>query len=452
MSYSQRTKVQYADTFNLDAFSRLRISDTVQIWESKVVNGQDWGPDIITMILNPDGNSGAIYGSAYCSLRIEAGASGGATASTVIRESPYHLPHQAGRSSICNFAFGNFYIDYANSEVIKRIGLFHDASFDFENPALDGFYFENNGTIQDVRFVISYNGTETYSFGQGGWSNLDFDPNNIDWEMPQIGWIDYDWGIGRVRFGLVIEGIPIKFGDFSLANDPYGVNPSTTLTTCLRPNQKFRQEITLQAGGPITADEDFISFSQSYSIEGSKSSIYKTFSWSNFIGVTGASVGYPTGVIGFQLPVKSNGATGLPEGPYWNFAELDSVSFVKDDMTDGPSILQIYDVPTVKFSNLGFTAQASYNLNGAGGTASSLLFYSEFNPDFNGQDINLMASYVMTDNIQTIPISKSINRPGYVQTDYGNTPGTYASSIWLVVVAPNVTDNHWVTANWKCIL
>jgi hypothetical protein len=445
MAYTQKTKVQYADTSNLDAFGRLRISESNQIWEGKVVNGYDWGPDIVNSA-DDSGRSYWEYGPNFCDL-VMANASAPPSNFCVYRESAYHLPYQSGRSSLCMFTFSGFDTRSAPgslSKVYKRIGLYHNSSFDIQNQLLDGFFFESY--TNQVSFVVSYQGTEIFRLDQSNWENTDFDPSTIDWAVPQIGWIDYEWlGVGRIRFGLVIDGVARKFGEFSLANDPEGTGLLTT--TSIRPNQKFRMEMFLAESSNADLEERFRGYCQSFLVEGAMNSISRTYQ--HYTNGGTATSGVMTGLLGFQVP---EGEAGLA---YWSFAELDTLSFYTLGASSKPSFLYILYVPHNTTINTNpWISYPNFNLLGATGTTASPLTHSSVaSVNLSSIPYQIIGSYPMTEgSSQIVAPTNVLVRPGYTEnTRTGLTGNTLKGNIWIAVISASNATSHYISANWKCI-
>lgn len=443
MAYTQKTKVQYSDSNNLDAFGRLRISDSIQIWEGKVVNGADWGPEIVNASTDTGGKTGWDFGANYIDLWIRDGSLPISNLS-VIRESAYHLPYQSGRSSLCMFTFSGFNTEIATtSKVVKRIGLYHNTSFDFKNQTLDGWYFESSDA--KVKFIFSVDGNELYSLAQDTWTSEDYDPLSIDWSLPQIGWIDYEWlGVGRIRFGLVIDGIPRKFGEFSLANDP---NATGSLTpTSLRCNQKFRMELFLPATSTCQTEEIFRGYCQSFSIEGSSNSISRTYAATQYeeVGVNGQMVG----LLGFAVPFRRD------NNAYWSFANLDTLSFYTLGAASKPSILHVIYVPDNSVVNsLTWVYNQSCNLMGVTGTNASPLRHTtqKLNMTSNNIPYQIIASYPMTEGYgSSISPQDVLVRPGVIE-DVNQGGNDIYGNIFIAVEAASNTTKHFISANWKCI-
>ena len=87
----------------------------------------------------------------------------------------------------------------------------------------DGIFFEADG---DVSWNICKNGTITESVPQSAWNVDPLDGTGasgitLNLSAAQIAIIDYQWlGVGRVRTGFVIDGLPYYVHYFNHSNNP----------------------------------------------------------------------------------------------------------------------------------------------------------------------------------------------------------------------------------------
>ena len=197
---------RYADTANLDAFSRLRVSDPVTIWDSTFV--YDLQPNLFTTAVT---NGTVAHSPNNSSAQLSVTANTGASA--VIMSKGY-VRYQPGHSQLVLMTsiFGA-----ATANIVKRQGYF---------DALDGIFLEQNGTT-DVAFVrrTSTSGSAVDNrVVQASWS---IDPMNgsgpsgvtLDLSKCQIVVVDLQWlGMGRVRVGFDVGGIIYYCHEFMCAN------------------------------------------------------------------------------------------------------------------------------------------------------------------------------------------------------------------------------------------
>jgi hypothetical protein len=125
------------------------------------------------------------------------------------------------------------------SATTGRIGYFNTDGTAGHDTAKDGLWFESGSTAVSVN--VGKAGSVN-SVAQSSW-NLDrmngaggaVNPSGItiDWGLAQIFVIDFEWlGVGRVRFGLVVNGLIYYVHEFLHANivsNVYMLNPNHSL-------------------------------------------------------------------------------------------------------------------------------------------------------------------------------------------------------------------------------
>ena len=204
------TKVRLDDTPQLDAFSRLRVSqnqilladngyvDNDQIWAQKTSGA---GTLITTNAINAR------------ELGLQCGTASG---DYIYRQTRARVPYTPGESRLCEFSFNA--VIKANFR--QRVGLF---------SGLDGVYLEIENS--NVSFVIRNNRTGSVVNTSITRSNWD-DPMdgtgesgiNLDFSKNTIFWIDLQWlGMGRVRFGFDVDGLLVTAYENKSANNDTGV-------------------------------------------------------------------------------------------------------------------------------------------------------------------------------------------------------------------------------------
>lgn len=203
------SSVGIGDGANLDAFSRLRVSETVSMFDSSFK--YDLRP-LLFFINTVDGAS-VTHDVNKASAAMTVGV--GATAKAQVQSKQYqrYIPAKSQLIAMTQ-VFGA-----AVTNVVKRAGYFDDN---------DGIYFEQNG-ITDLAVCIRTSTSGTVSnaarVAQPNW-NLDkldgTGPSRIklDLSKAQILIIDFQWlGMGRVRIGFDIDGIIIYCHEFLNANN-----------------------------------------------------------------------------------------------------------------------------------------------------------------------------------------------------------------------------------------
>jgi len=228
--------ITYADSPNLDPFSRLRTSSAISQLESKFTH--DTQPYLHEDLTVGGGTITHVFSEAAVAMAV-----GTASGDRVVRESHRYVPYVPGNGLIC-VATG--LLGPAKTNVVSRIGIFNDNN---------GCFFERNAT--DIRAVIRSNTSGTASDAnfatQANW-NLDklngSGPSGItlNADLAQIFVIDYQWlGLGRVRFGFDFGGHVVYVHEFSGAN-------SNTVVYMRRPTLPVRYEIVnTGTPSPLTA-------------------------------------------------------------------------------------------------------------------------------------------------------------------------------------------------------
>lgn len=267
--------IRFADSANLDAFSRLRVGIPQILWEEKSLYDKNLHThqEIIS-----GGGSSSTYRSNESSIRLTAGT--GAT-DKVIRQTKKYIPYIPGHSQTTFITFNLTAQPVVNN--YKRVGRFDDNN---------GMFIEWNNT--DIRAVIrtdtSGSASDAAYWIQADW-NLDTlngsrnkgNPSgiNLDLTKTQILVIDFQWlGVGRVRFGFDIDGNITYFHEVNHANIDLLVYMRT-------PNLPIRTEVSNSS--TTSGANSLDSICSSVVSEGSLEPLGHDYSIST--GVSGVSVG-----------------------------------------------------------------------------------------------------------------------------------------------------------------
>lgn len=230
----------FGDGAAIDAFARLRVSNPVTLFENKQL--YDKQPLIWSEALTSGGN--VIYNSNRASSTLT---TNGTNGSSVIRQSKQRINYQPGKSLLI---LTTFVLGAAGNNVRKRVGFFN---------ANNGIFIQQTSSaLSLVRRSFVGGSISEETVNQSAW-NLDrldgTGPSGItlDQAMSQIFMIDIEWlGVGRVRMGFVIDGIPIYVHEFLHSNNL----PSVYMST---PNLPIRYEITNTAAGDAGSLEEICS-------------------------------------------------------------------------------------------------------------------------------------------------------------------------------------------------
>lgn len=189
-------------------------------------------------------------------------------------------------SFFCSFVLGD---TVANTT--KRVGYFNSNTTTPWESDFDGLYIEDNGT--DVGVCQSKSGVVT-RVSQSSWNVDKLDGTGssgitIDWSKSQILVVDLEWlGVGRSRFGFVIDGFLYYVHTFNNSNNLDSVYMSS-------PNHSIRYEIR-STGGTATMQH----ICSSVQSEGGLQDLGVIRAFSNTTTVTVASSGTTYPIIGIR--------------------------------------------------------------------------------------------------------------------------------------------------------
>ena len=288
MSFIYNNAVKYSDSTNLDAFGRLRTSNVTSLLEYKHTY------DKLPLVIN-EVTAGTAT-SVYQKVNSQVVMSVSTNNDYVIRQGVARGIYQPGKGQIFEASFSNFQLQ---TNVIKRVGYFTTVTTAPYTSVVDGFFLESNGQTGIISFQIWQSGTTTFSAASTSWFTTDYDVTNINWSKTQLMFTDFQWlGVGRVRFGVVIDG------QFKLFATNTGTNNLDNVYM-RAPNQPVRYEIRSVAGG---AAGSFNMICSQVSLEGSINSLQKSTSVVAFTAQTKptAYVTYP--ILGYRLNSNYEGA------------------------------------------------------------------------------------------------------------------------------------------------
>jgi len=288
MSYIYNNAVKYSDSTNLDAFGRLRTSNVTSLLEYKHVY------DKLPLVINEvtAGTATSVFDNPNSQVVMAVSTNN----DYVIRKGVARGIYQPGKGQIFEASFGNFQLQ---TNVIKRVGYFTTSMAAPYDTIVDGFFLESNGQTNIISFQIWQSGTTTFSATSTSWLTTDYDVTNIDWSKTQLMFVDFQWlGVGRVRFGVVING------QFKLFATSTGTNNLNNVYM-KAPNQPVRYEIRSVSGG---AAGSFNMICSQISLEGTINSLQKSSSVAAFTAQTKttAYVTYP--ILGYRLNSNYEGA------------------------------------------------------------------------------------------------------------------------------------------------
>lgn len=239
--------IRPGDSGSIDAFARARVSepfalfDSKQIWDdSDIANNAENYPLFYDNQETAGSGTSTTFNVNRASTTLGVSAT---TAGTRVRQSRQRFNYQPGKSQLIIITGIIGAIASGNT---KRLGYFD------EN---DGLYFESNGSNIStvVRSNVSGSPVNT-SVAQSDWNLDTMDGSgpsgiNLDFSKVQIFVIDFEWlGVGRVRFGFFVDGLPVYCHQVLNANVITSVYMSN-------PNLPIRVEIDNDGTGAIDSIE-----------------------------------------------------------------------------------------------------------------------------------------------------------------------------------------------------
>jgi len=290
MSFIFNNEIKYSDSSNLDAFGRLRVSNITTLIDIK--HNFDKLPLLVNEAIS--GTATSVFSKEFAKVIMNTNG----VNDYVIRESKSHAVYQAGKGQLFEASFCSFEIQ---KNIIKRVGGFTSDSLPNYNNSLDGFFLESNGVTGEISFNIFRSGSTIYNLTMANWNNDIVDPNDIDWSLTQLLFVDYQWlGVGRVRFGLVLKGKIVYFGESNGTNNLADVYMSS-------PNKPIRYDIH-QVGSGTGSFEMICS---QISTEGALNALFSTVAVVHSATTTMSTSGQKYPYIGYRLKpdysgIKSN--------------------------------------------------------------------------------------------------------------------------------------------------
>jgi hypothetical protein len=216
--------ISYANSVNIDAFGRLRVSNPFTLFDSshRFTDNGLWSTSTAT-----SGTSVFNVDQGLVDLNVTA-----ASGSEVIRETTKVFSYQPGKSLL---VLNTFVMSAAKTGLRQRVGYY---------GAANGYYLEqNDSTVSFVERSSVSGALVNTPVTQASWN---VDPMNgtgpsgitLDLTKAQILFMDLEWlGVGTVRIGFVIDGNFYVCHKFQHAN----IIASTYITTASLP---LRYEIT----------------------------------------------------------------------------------------------------------------------------------------------------------------------------------------------------------------
>jgi hypothetical protein len=218
------SEISFANTPNLDAFGRLRVSEPFTLFDSshRFADNGLWSTGTAT-------GGAATFNANQGLIDLDVTAASG---SEVIRETTKVFSYQPGKSLL---VLSTFVMSPAKTNLRQRVGYY---------GANNGYYLElNDTTVSFVERSFVTGGVVNTPVAQASWNVDPMDgsgPSGItlDLTKAQILFMDLEWlGVGTVRIGFVVNGNFYVCHKFHHAN----IIATTYITTASLP---LRYEIT----------------------------------------------------------------------------------------------------------------------------------------------------------------------------------------------------------------
>lgn len=225
--------VTYGDTPILDAFNRLRIATPQTIFSSS----QEYTTDALRMENYVAGTATATYTQATASTTLST--LNATSGNRAMRQSYVYWRYQPGKSQAVKLTGVLAKSGTPTGAAVARIGYFDDSNGMFFGRDVTGYFVairsDTTGSVVDNKvYQSSWNKDKMDGTGSSGIT--------ADFTKEHIFFIDFQWlGVGRVRLGLVINGLLYYVHEFDHAN-------TTTVVYMRTPNLPVRYEV-FNSGG-----------------------------------------------------------------------------------------------------------------------------------------------------------------------------------------------------------
>lgn len=232
---SLRASARFNDSASIDAFARLRVSNPITLFDSKQIFDNQplfWDDSEVS-----GSGTSSTYSQDNARTRLSVSAS---TAGNRQRQTFQRFNYQPGKSMLvlCTGVLGA-----QESGITQTIGYYDDDN---------GLMFSCIDGVMNVTRRTSVTGSAVdTSVAQSSWNLDTMDGNGIsgvtlDYTKTQIFLIDFEWlGVGRVRYGFVVDGIPVYCHEINNAN-------TLTEVYISNPNLPIRYEIDNDGTGVST--------------------------------------------------------------------------------------------------------------------------------------------------------------------------------------------------------
>lgn len=241
MSYINSIRASFEDSANLDAFGRLRVSEPYTLLDTKQL--VDKLPLFYDEVITGAGAT-SVHNPNRASTLMSVPSN---VVSSVVRQTKLRGTYQPGKSLL---TLMTFVLGETGSGITKRVGYFDEKN---------GLFLQcDDGVLSVVRRTYASGVAVDNGVLQDDWNIDKLDGTGksgitLDFTKTQILLIDLEWlGVGRVRFGFVIDGKVYYIHELNNANILDVVYMST-------PNLPVRYEITNDGTGLASSLEHICS-------------------------------------------------------------------------------------------------------------------------------------------------------------------------------------------------
>ena len=281
---------QLGDSPSIDAFARARVSESFTLFDSKQIFDNQpllWDDSEVS-----GGGTTSVHSVNEAATTISVGAS---TAGKRVRQTFRSFNYQPGKSQMILMTFSEM---GTLAGITKEAGQFND------NNGL--FFRSDEGTASFCRRTFVTGAAVTTVVNQASWNIDTMDGAGssgitLDFDLSQIFIFDYEWlGVGRVRMGFVIDGLPVYAHEFLNANNLGLVYMST-------PNLPLRYSIENDGTG---AADDFMQICSTVISEGGQQEVGTlryTSTAGTHVDANAANTLYA--IVGIKLKAGAIGAT-----------------------------------------------------------------------------------------------------------------------------------------------
>ena len=248
VTYLRNVNIKSQDSSSIDAFGRWRVSNTETMFDCKQLG------DNQPLLFDDAETSGSGTSSNHSANEAATTiAVAGRTTGKRVRQTFMRLDYKPAKSQLVFFSFSEF---DTSTGITKEVGYFDD------NNGI--FLRSDEGSVSWMRRTYVTGSAVDTAIAQASWNIDPMDGTGpsgvkIDWTKTQIIIIDFEWlGVGRVRCGLVVDGIIYYTHQFLNTNNLSSVYMST-------PNLPIRYSIENDGTG---AADDFVHICCSVNSEG----------------------------------------------------------------------------------------------------------------------------------------------------------------------------------------